>query len=239
MNSVRRKVNEVLRSIVEVDFKVSCKASAGGFETPVELYVSGLRAESRNPEIIEQIKELAIADTLRKMDPEKIHKAVFKMDGPVECKAWVMAVLWFAFSADNGEEHRGAWLDVYRRWDESYSYDYTNQRLRDAMLLDLGLTENWIGRYVVNKRRFHVFKVKVGLIIRAPWSKEQVRVLKVRQNNKTLHPYTCGRCGCRLVPTNKGWVCGSVGGKCSYKQNWCHSFDLKPISTSSLHNKVA
>ncbi len=49
--------------------------------------------------------------------------------------------------------------------------------------------------------------------ILAPWTDEQVELLKDRQ--KILHPYTCSGGGgphhIDLIPTNNGWICPECG----------------------------
>ncbi len=55
---------------------------------------------------------------------------------------------------------------------------------------------------------------------KAPWTQEQVELLKLRQVNG-FHEYTCV-CSKTLIPTLLGWVCS-----CGYTQNWCHDADLK------------
>ena len=69
----------------------------------------------------------------------------------------------------------------------------------------------------------------MDLVIRAPFTSEQVEALNRYQNSGEFHPFTCG--GNRtdekhldgegiLVATPDGWVCPY----CEYKQNWTHGF---------------
>lgn len=69
------------------------------------------------------------------------------------------------------------------------------------------------------------------------WTDEQVEILKQRQANRRMHPYTCG--GDRsdrahqwhadesgeeaglLYPTNRGWKCHA----CDYRQFWAHEIE--------------
>jgi len=54
------------------------------------------------------------------------------------------------------------------------------------------------------------------------WTDEQVENLKKRQNNRSLHPYTCAHGHGELIPTNEGWVCS----ECDYTQDWAFGDDL-------------
>ena len=72
-------------------------------------------------------------------------------------------------------------------------------------------------------------------IKRAPWTQEQVEILKAYQSNHHCHPFTCGnrsdsghkeyanehgeRDAGVLVPTEQGWTCPV----CDYTQNWAHA----------------
>jgi hypothetical protein len=67
------------------------------------------------------------------------------------------------------------------------------------------------------------------LILRAPWTPEQVAILNRWQECGDVHPYTCGS-GYRtnksihpdgegkLVATESGWICPN----CDYTQGWAH-----------------
>lgn len=55
---------------------------------------------------------------------------------------------------------------------------------------------------------------------KAPWTDEEVIALTLRQQNPTMHEYTC-ECGKILIPTTNGWICS----ECDYTQDWCHAFD--------------
>jgi len=59
----------------------------------------------------------------------------------------------------------------------------------------------------------------------SPWTDEEIKNLKKRQANKTLHPYTCADCGEVLVPTEFGFVCPSQ--YCDYMQNWAFDSDTE------------
>lgn len=58
--------------------------------------------------------------------------------------------------------------------------------------------------------------------IKAPFTPEQVAMLKRWQCNSTAHPFTCGKCHetSNLIPTEAGWVCDY----CDYTQDWAHTF---------------
>jgi hypothetical protein len=70
--------------------------------------------------------------------------------------------------------------------------------------------------------------------MKAPWTEEQVGLLRQWQAAGFVHPYTCfsrGE-GCNrsqreddgvLIPTTEGWVCPC--GK--YTQDWCHPIMLE------------
>lgn len=57
------------------------------------------------------------------------------------------------------------------------------------------------------------------MIVKAPWTEEQVKCLHKRQKDVTKHPYTCGKSSSHglLIPSQNGWSCPD----CDYKQNWC------------------
>lgn len=59
-------------------------------------------------------------------------------------------------------------------------------------------------------------------ILYAPWSKDQVIALNDWQRLEHVHPFTCGKDGCRaeLVATVNGWICPFD----DYTQNWAHAF---------------
>lgn len=58
------------------------------------------------------------------------------------------------------------------------------------------------------------------MILKAPWTEEQVANLNTYQESGIFHPYTCGKDSRHrdLVATTDGWVCLD----CDYKQDWCH-----------------
>lgn len=59
----------------------------------------------------------------------------------------------------------------------------------------------------------------------APWTADEVRWLRDRQANRSLHAYTCAEhSSAALVPTARGWVCRVP--TCGYRQNWAHPVDL-------------
>lgn len=62
----------------------------------------------------------------------------------------------------------------------------------------------------------------------APWSLEVVIALRKRQEEETLHPYTCGVHGTApLIAIYSGWECPVEN--CDYKQDWCWEQDaLQP-----------
>lgn len=56
----------------------------------------------------------------------------------------------------------------------------------------------------------------------APFTDDEVRILKLWQENEFLHPFTC----CdneNMLPTNEGMKCL----KCGRIQEWIHDFMLK------------
>lgn len=57
----------------------------------------------------------------------------------------------------------------------------------------------------------------------APWSEEQVLALKARQQDSSLHPYTCPSCHVPLVPRTDGWFCPE--GK-DVVQDWAYADDV-------------
>lgn len=63
--------------------------------------------------------------------------------------------------------------------------------------------------------------------IQAPFTLEQVDVLRLRQADPTQHQYTCEHWHGEpverrhLVPTVRGWICPS----CDYTQNWAHGWE--------------
>jgi hypothetical protein len=71
------------------------------------------------------------------------------------------------------------------------------------------------------------------MILKAPWTQEQVKALSRYQQNKQVHPFTCGS-GRRtdadhldgegvLVATPDGWKCPY----CDYRQDWAHEFMMQ------------
>jgi hypothetical protein len=66
-----------------------------------------------------------------------------------------------------------------------------------------------------------------GTIIEAPWDDAQVTALNARQNDFTLHPYTC-ECGKKLFATRDGWICRQDRSS-RIKQTWAHKADTAAI----------
>jgi hypothetical protein len=82
------------------------------------------------------------------------------------------------------------------------------------------------------------------MILHAPWTAEQVKLLNIHQGNVKFHPFTCGRDhdGHRiLTATEEGWACPETD--CDYTQRWAlramtrvihlkgcpdHGFDCEP-----------
>ena len=63
------------------------------------------------------------------------------------------------------------------------------------------------------------------MIVRAPFTVDQVKSLSDWQNNGRVHPFMCGShsgLGSVLVPTVRGWICQF----CEYTQEWAHDFML-------------
>jgi hypothetical protein len=58
----------------------------------------------------------------------------------------------------------------------------------------------------------------------APWTQEEMWALNERQNDESLHPYTCGLCGYALLKARMdGWWCDECK---RVTQTWAHSVDL-------------
>lgn len=65
--------------------------------------------------------------------------------------------------------------------------------------------------------------------VHAPFTAEQVIALDHWQNNRPVHPFTCGNRDDHpdhngdkgvLIPTTRGWICQF----CDYTQDWAHDF---------------
>ena len=67
------------------------------------------------------------------------------------------------------------------------------------------------------------------MLVKAPWTDEEVAKLNEFQETSWMHPFTCVFRGDDhegegvLVATNAGWVCP----QCEYTQNWAHDFMLE------------
>lgn len=59
------------------------------------------------------------------------------------------------------------------------------------------------------------------MIVKAPFTPEQVKSLNDYQDSGVFHPFTC-ECRANLIATEKGWICNC----CNYTQNWAHDFML-------------
>lgn len=66
--------------------------------------------------------------------------------------------------------------------------------------------------------------------VEAPWTSEQVELLRQYQLYLVAHPYTCAGCPTVLEPTTSGWACP----RCGYTQNWCAARTLDPDYLASL-----
>jgi hypothetical protein len=62
-------------------------------------------------------------------------------------------------------------------------------------------------------------------ISRAPWNDAEVASLNARQNDLTMHPYTC-ECGKKLYATHDGWICRQDR-ESRIKQTWAHRIDTE------------
>lgn len=71
-------------------------------------------------------------------------------------------------------------------------------------------------------------------LVKAPWTPAQVEALNKFQQERWMHPFTCGS-GNRtdekhtdgegiLVATENGWICPF----CDYTQDWAHPFMFIP-----------
>jgi hypothetical protein len=74
------------------------------------------------------------------------------------------------------------------------------------------------------------------MIMKAPFSDDQVKALNAYQRIGLLHPFTCPgdqpQCHDRreLIATTKGWVC-----QCGcYTQDWAHDFMLNPSMLKAM-----
>lgn len=61
----------------------------------------------------------------------------------------------------------------------------------------------------------------------APFTDDEVRILKLWQENEYLHPYTCCD-GDAMIVENSGLKCG----KCGNQQFWVHDFSLNERATT-------
>jgi len=81
------------------------------------------------------------------------------------------------------------------------------------------------------------------LVITAPFTEDQVRILNKFQHSGFFHPFTCGDEACPrnsavddgiLVATEKGWEC-----KCgNYTQDWAHSFMVDEYSIDTAEETL-
>lgn len=61
--------------------------------------------------------------------------------------------------------------------------------------------------------------------LNAPWSREVVEALWIRQADPNRHPYTCPyHGGAPLVPEYGGWRCRDEN--CDYRQEWAYLADV-------------
>ena len=145
MNKVKETISAVTEQIAEVKFVVTCRATSHGFGTAVPSSVDGLAKETLNEKIIAQVRETAVAATIKKIDPSVLDEALSGMKYPDEVKAWAAATLWFACvpTRESNAELAEAWVVFYRKWDEKYVHggDVAD---RNAVLFDLGLTKQWV-----------------------------------------------------------------------------------------------
>ena len=70
----------------------------------------------------------------------------------------------------------------------------------------------------------------MGMLIRAPWTRKEVRALRARQMDETRHEYTC-TCSATLLPTKKGWWCPTCK---AHVQDWAHDVDVRPPAKMGL-----
>jgi hypothetical protein len=79
--------------------------------------------------------------------------------------------------------------------------------------------------------------VSEAQIVRAPWTPEQVDALNRWQQDKQVHPFTCGGDECRatLYATPDGWRCPM----CGYTQTWAHQFMACPPTPAIARTEPA
>jgi hypothetical protein len=59
------------------------------------------------------------------------------------------------------------------------------------------------------------------MMLKAPWTDEQIDALERFQHMPHAHPFTCPEHSDRaLVATRKGWICRY----CNYTQDWTNDF---------------
>jgi hypothetical protein len=57
------------------------------------------------------------------------------------------------------------------------------------------------------------------VLVKAPWTDEQIDALERFQQTPGVHPYTCPQHSTReLVATRRGWICRY----CEYTQDWAN-----------------
>lgn len=163
MNKVRSRIDKELNKITDITYEVRCVAVSGSTKAPVNLTVLGLEGEVRNEQVLEHLRYVAAVDTASKIPPEVFDRAMNELPCPDQCKAWIIAVLWFAFSDSVKKSEVDAWLNVYRKWDEKYDNEYQDKAKRNEMLMLLGLPEKWIKKCSVSKTRLDTRLHKLGV----------------------------------------------------------------------------
>jgi hypothetical protein len=69
------------------------------------------------------------------------------------------------------------------------------------------------------------------MLIKAPFTFEQVEMMNEYQEMGVFHPYTCPRDRSNLYATPAGWVCL----RCTYTQDSVHDFVIDPEAHHEMH----
>lgn len=162
MNKVRKHLKNIAASITEVDYRVNCKAYAGSHSCNVVLTVSGMDDERTNAVIIKQVQENAMSSAIKAINLAELHISIAGLDYPAQCKGWVASVIWFSCVTELRKDpiRFDEWMEFYREWEPLYSPEYKDTAERNAMLYDLGLSEQWVSNCIattpkINKKLIH------------------------------------------------------------------------------------
>lgn len=157
MNVIYNQIKEIQDSITELKFNTVCNAVCGKYSVPIKIEVDGLEEHTKCEDTINKVRDIAAINFMTEAKASDVDRSVRGLDKyPDECKAWSIAILWFAFATTTPCKRRDEWMSLYRKWDRKYSSEYKDKAMRNKLLCELGLPERWTRRASASRSKINV-----------------------------------------------------------------------------------